>query len=454
MTSGRGRPRIVAHTVSAPPWRRIGAELATLRLLGSLQAEGWGVTCVAHSVVTCEQVDVGIGEPVWVVPSMLAAGAPADVVLAHIPFTAAAQRHAERSGARLVMAAHGGPPGWLAAAASRLAPDLLLANSETMRVSLERTGLPVHVLHPPVFGEAHVLPDVPTGAGYVTLVNAAKGGAVLFDLARRLPAVRFLLVDGGYGDDETVDRIVEGLEALPNVARRGQTEDMRSVWADTRVLLMPSLEESWGMVAVEAMAAGVPVIGSRAPGLTECLGGAMPQVDALDVDGWEDVLMGVLSHDESYAHLHVAALRRAAQLDPAPGLRATHRRLAALIGREVPMGTLRFYNVSTGQIVDAEEGTSTAARLLSKPLHWQRIDEGAAPSVVEPIAYTGPAEGAPPVGGGPDADPALQVPPAVERPADSAAKAAWVDYAVSRGAERVAATKAPKAALIALYGEG
>lgn len=210
------------------------------------------------------------------------------------------------------------------------------------------------------------------------------------------------------------------------------------------------------MVAAEAMSAGVPVIGSRAPGLTECLGGAMPQVDALDVDGWEDVLRGVLEHEGAYAHLHDAALRRAAQLDPAPDLRATHRRLAALIGREVPMGTLRFRNRNTGQVVDADEGTSTAARLLSLPGNWQRIDEegGALPAGEPGIAPDGDKRPDEQVGaGGPDADPSLKVPAAVERPAKSAPKAAWVDYAVSRGSERTAAEKAPKDALVALYGE-
>ncbi|WP_262928542.1 glycosyltransferase family 4 protein [Streptomyces sp. CBMA152] len=52
------------------------------------------------------------------------------------------------------------------------------------------------------------------------------------------------------------------------------------VYSRSRVILMPSLYESWGRVAVEAFASGIPVIAHTTPGLVESMGeaGSSPTV--------------------------------------------------------------------------------------------------------------------------------------------------------------------------------
>jgi glycosyltransferase involved in cell wall biosynthesis len=58
------------------------------------------------------------------------------------------------------------------------------------------------------------------------------------------------------------------------------------VWAQTRVLMVPSVHESYGMAAVEALASGIPVIAHPTPGLREALGDAGTFVDRADVRAW------------------------------------------------------------------------------------------------------------------------------------------------------------------------
>lgn len=55
------------------------------------------------------------------------------------------------------------------------------------------------------------------------------------------------------------------------VAHRGQADGPGTVLADTDILLMTSTAESFGFVTVEALMAGVPVIGYRAGGTVETL---------------------------------------------------------------------------------------------------------------------------------------------------------------------------------------
>lgn len=448
VSDGTGpRPLLVAHTLSAPPWRRIGAELATVRMLSYLAASGWAPVVVPHSVRWAAGESARrIAPGVWAASPALAMAARPALVYGHVPFVEKARRQAEAAGAPLVLAAHGGPPGWLAAKTGGHGAALLVANSETMAVGLRRTGVPVHVQHPPVFPEDSArLNDgtlIPApGERYptfVTLVNGSqdKGGGIVAALAQRMPDLRFLVVEGGYGET------VPALRSLSNVEVVAHQDDMRRVWARTAVLLMPSAEESWGMVAVEAMSAGIPVVGSPALGLHECLGGAMPTPALNDLAGWQAAIRDALG--DGAERLRVAALRRAAELDPAAQLRSTHRRLAGLIGWDIPMSSISYRNVRTDQVVDVEQGSEDERRLAGLPLVWHPLADSST-GEVPPT----PAAGEP---GGVDADPALVLPPPPAPPKASAKLGDWQAYAIARGGDPTAVKAAPKAALVALYG--
>lgn len=104
--------------------------------------------------------------------------------------------------------------------------------------------------------------------GAITLVNLCpnKGPEILYALAEKNPHLDFVGVRGGYDVDKQVIR------SLPNVTILPHGLDMDWVYSNTSVLLVPSIYESYGMVAMEAMAYGIPVLASNTKGLQECLG--------------------------------------------------------------------------------------------------------------------------------------------------------------------------------------
>lgn len=88
----------------------------------------------------------------------------------------------------------------------------------------------------------------------ITLVNAnaLKGLAVFVELAKHFPDRKFLGVRPYYNQIET--------PVLPNIEWIDIQDDIRDVLKRTRVLLVPSIYETWGRVAFEAMYNGIPVL--------------------------------------------------------------------------------------------------------------------------------------------------------------------------------------------------
>jgi glycosyltransferase involved in cell wall biosynthesis len=116
---------------------------------------------------------------------------------------------------------------------------------------------------------------------YITLINLCKdkGGELLIALARAMPEFQFLGVQGGYGQqisDNTVS----------NITYMSKTDKIEEVYAKSRIVLMPSVLETWGRVAVEAMAAGVPVIINDLEGMREACGEASLVAKIDDIGEW------------------------------------------------------------------------------------------------------------------------------------------------------------------------
>lgn len=292
--------RVTAVCHYYPPMHRAGAELMLHELLLALVERGHQVEVWATDEETDATVD-GI---------TVRAGCPsrvtADVVVSHLKSVPSARRLARRASARLVQVLHSAAP-WVAREA-RAGADLYVANSQHVAADLRRWMRGPHlVVHPPVWPDRHAT----TPGDAVTLVNPlpAKGSSVFYTLAERMPRQSFLAVEGGYQQAEQVR-----CDDLPNVTWQPHTADMRTdVWARTRVLLMPSEEESYGMCAIEAAASGIPTIAHPTPGLREALGDAGMFVDRDDIDGWQHALEDVLGAGQDAAVK--AALSRVDQLD-------------------------------------------------------------------------------------------------------------------------------------------
>lgn len=185
--------------------------------------------------------------------------------------------------------------------------DLEVYNTKWVRAELgSKRFNPSMVVHPPLELDRH---SVTATGDRVTLVNLQenKGVRVFHALADRMAGVQFLGVEGTHGQQEY-------RRDLPNIEYMRTTQDMRDVWSRSKIVLMPSGYESFGMVAAEACVNGIPVLAHPTPGLVECLGDAGLFLDRDDVPAWERTVHLLLTDPEQYRVASERASLRAREL--------------------------------------------------------------------------------------------------------------------------------------------
>lgn len=297
--------KVVAHLPLYPPHSLVGAWITTHEFLRHLVTEGHQVDVVTFLT---DQPGYEL-DGVTVHPRRTALDA--DVIVCH----AGDKGHAARIAGNTprVTFVHGKAKP-IGLAGSRL----VVFNSESTRADTPWTGRSV-ICHPPVDPSTYA-----TKPGKnVTLVNLsdAKGGYLFWTIARRLPHLPFLGVRGSYG--QQVVRRSENTEVVPT------TTDMREVYSRTRILLMPSVRESWGRVALEAAASGIPTISTPTDGVTEAMGDAASYVERRDIGGWIAAIERL--HDPvEWKKASRAALQRSKIHDPKTALSTFSEAFAAV----------------------------------------------------------------------------------------------------------------------------
>ena len=94
--------------------------------------------------------------------------------------------------------------------------------------------------------------------------NLAFLHSVMSDLRTRLPKARLAFVGGG-PDEEELKQLFSSDWCTFMGYMRG--EELAAAFASADVFLFPSKTETLGLVALEAMASGIPVVGARAGGI-------------------------------------------------------------------------------------------------------------------------------------------------------------------------------------------
>lgn len=199
--------------------------------------------------------------------------------------------------------------------------DLVFTDTAATRdLYAERLGLQSLVI-----GKYVARPKLPTNGSkpeYVTFVNPSyeKGATLFFRIAQLaekvLPDVRFLVVEsrGSLAEIEKGSNVP--FSRLKNIERVGLQKDMGAVFAQTRLLLAPSLwHESGSRTALEACSIGIPTISSDRGGFPELMGEAgiiIPPPDPLvqnhrlippetDAIPWVETIRQLLCDPELYA---------------------------------------------------------------------------------------------------------------------------------------------------------
>ena len=109
--------------------------------------------------------------------------------------------------------------------------------------------------------------------------------------------------------------IAQQIEVEPVVRFIGRVaeEDKVALYQQARAFLYPTLYEGFGLPALEALACGVPVVGSNASAVPEIVGGAGILVDPQDARGMAGALIAVCTEDALHDELSERALQQAAQ---------------------------------------------------------------------------------------------------------------------------------------------
>ena len=189
----------------------------------------------------------------------------------------------------------------------------LIHNSYWIKDYYSSYNIPSIVVYPPVFWKEY---ETETTREFVTLINLNKnkGGDVLVKIAKKMPDIKFMGVKGGY------DKQILNIH-LTNINYVENTSFIKSAYAKTDILLVPSKEESWGRVAVEAMSSGIPVIAHPTPGLLESCGDAGIFCDRDDPDAWVAAIRRLKTDADYYKSVSDLCKKRAKELDPTPQLK-------------------------------------------------------------------------------------------------------------------------------------
>lgn len=295
------RLRLLAVTPGFPPWKNAGSEISLKLMLAHFAQRGHQVRVLVGSGA-CPGFQGGLEVmPQPGIPDVFRHYRWCDVVVTQLESFSQARKVSLLCGRPLVQLLRMGGP---ATVQRRAGPDLLVFNSDWLwaewRDRMERAATPSLVVHPMICVD-HCRVRCPGDAITMINLNEHKGARTFFELARRMPDRRFLGVEGGWGDQLPPPSGVCNVQIIPS------TSDMHQVYSRTRILLVPSRHESFGRVALEAAASGIPTIAHPSAGVLEALDDAGLYADREDVDAW---IRAIASLDDPKIYLEASERAR------------------------------------------------------------------------------------------------------------------------------------------------
>lgn len=308
---------IGAHLHAAAPHHGAGAEWTIQDLFAALAQRGHDCRIVADTGPTRERIDEVLIYSNAESEVLAQHYQECDVMLTQLDATMQAQLMAASYQTPLVPYIHSPTQLTTLGCIPSCCPLVLFNSHATAEAQAWWPGDSM-VLRPPVSVPRVRLGAPPRGA-CPTLVNTShnKGGLSFFGLARSMPGVMFLAVQGVYGDQVLTPNGIPG--APPENTFTPLPENLRVMIPQARIadalqyarcVMMLSDQESYGRVAQEAMINGIPVISTETAGVRECCGDAAIYVDRDDTTALKRAVNAMFNEDE-WVELSIAALDKA-----------------------------------------------------------------------------------------------------------------------------------------------
>lgn len=211
----------------------------------------------------------------------------------------------------------------------------VLACSRYLQDYLKKWGdISASLLKAPVYGSGPFVRYGRFSSQTVLMVNpcALKGISIFLALADEFPDVSFRAVPTW----ATTEQDLELLHSRPNIELLQPVDEIGDLLKNTGILLAPSLcAEGFGMIAVDAMLRGIPVIASDYGGLKEAKLGVdysipvnpiieytdkfdsrmlpIPVVPSQNLQPWKAALQRLLADQSHYEHLATRSFDAAAK---------------------------------------------------------------------------------------------------------------------------------------------
>ena len=157
----------------------------------------------------------------------------------------------------------------------------IIANSHAAKEVIKQkwqTNLPIHLVENPLRPDITFskkpksLPPAPYHIGFIGRLIPLKGVPLLLHAAKELQqrGINFKLSIAGSGQEKnSLVELAKKLQLEESVSFLGNIKDVASYYDSLDFLVMPSLREPLGLVALEASSRGLPVIASHVDGLSE-----------------------------------------------------------------------------------------------------------------------------------------------------------------------------------------
>ena len=289
-----------------PPAHNCGAEYMIHRIMKFLQSKGHNVRVLLHQANHYKITNNYVFDGVDVFPPNANVIENlfnwANVVFTHLDYTKWSISYAAMKNKPVFHLIHNSHPYPEIINAER--NQHIVYNSKWLKEELAYK-FDNFTLTPPIdFGYFNTNTD-PWENDFITLINLNenKGGKIFEQIARALPNKKFLAVKGSYDE--------QCIPLMDNVTIMNNTSNIKEVYKQTKILLMPSKYESWGMTATEAMCYGIPVICTETPGLKEnCDKAAIYIKNRDDIKEWVNAICR-LDEEKTYKATSRKATARA-----------------------------------------------------------------------------------------------------------------------------------------------